>query len=144
VKKEQFMQLAENAIDTYEMSPENVPMFKLLQFEFDYDEEAQTCTVSCPVTNLTFNPTGIVHGGILTYLADTSMGHLNFRFKDAPYVTLELKNSFFKASAAGKLIATARYVKNGYKIAFLESEVKNEEGEILCKTSATFYRYEKK
>ncbi len=144
VDKQEFMKRAEYAFDTFQLKPENIFMFKLLNFEFEYDDEARTCTVSCPVTDLMLNPSGIVHGGILTFLADTSMGHLNFRLKDAPYISLELKTSFFKATASGKLVATGRYIKEGHKVCFMESEVRNEKGELLCKTTGTFYRFEKK
>ncbi len=142
--KQEFMRRAEHAFDTFELKPESIFMFKLLQFEFDYDDEARTCTITCPVTDLMLNPSGIVHGGILTLLADTAMGHLNFHLKDAPYISLELKTSFYKATARGKLIATGRYIKEGHKVSFMEAEVTNEQGELLCKTSGTFYRFEKK
>jgi uncharacterized protein (TIGR00369 family) len=143
VNKEEFMAHMEQAYDTYAIKPESIFMFKLLQFEFDYDDEARTCTITCPVTDIMYNPAGIVHGGIFTFLADTAMGHLNFRVKDAPYVSLELKTSFFKATKTGKLIATSRYKKEGYKISFMEADVRNEEGELLCTTTGTFYRYDK-
>ncbi|WP_203553199.1 PaaI family thioesterase [Bacillus sp. B15-48] len=142
--KQQFMAKVEKAYETAALKPESIFMFKLLQFEFDYDEDEKTCTITCPVSEIMLNPTGIVHGGIFTLLADTAMGHLNFQFKDAPYVTLELKNTFFKATSTGTLKATARYVKDGYKVSFIEAEVCNEAGELMCKTSGTFYRYEKK
>jgi uncharacterized protein (TIGR00369 family) len=141
--KQEFMARVENAYDTYDLKAESIFMFKLLQFQFDYDEEARTCTITCPVTDIMLNPSGIVHGGIFTFIADTAMGHLNFHFKDAPYVSLELKTSFYKAAATGTLTATSRYVKEGYKVSFMEAEVKNEHGELLCRTSGTFYRYEK-
>ena len=107
------------------------------------DEENKTCTITCPITDLMLNPSGILHGGIHTYIADTAMGHLNFHFKDAAYVSLELKTSYFKAISKGKLKATARYIKEGYKVSYLECDVKNEQGDLLCKTTGTFYRYEK-
>ena len=141
--KQQFLAHVENAYDTFELKTENIFMFKLLNFDFTYNEVERTATIICPVTDIILNPMGMVHGGIYTYLADTAMGHLNFRFKDAPYVTLELKNSFYNAVSTGKLIATARYMKDGYKIAFLEADVKNENGELLCRTSGTFYRKKK-
>lgn len=141
--KQEFMAHVENAYDTYEAKPENIFMFKLLDFEFDYDDEAKMCTITCPVTDIMYNPAGIVHGGIFTFIADTAMGHLNFRHKDAPYVSLELKTSFFQATTTGKLIATARYLKEGYKVCFMEAEVKNEHGDLLCQTSGTFYRFDK-
>lgn len=143
VNKQEFMAHMEKAYDTSAIKPESIFMFNMLQFEFDYDDEAKTCTITCPVTDIMYNPSGIVHGGIFTFLADTAMGHLNFRLKDVPYVSLELKTSFFKATKSGKLIATSRYKKDGYKISFMEADVRNEEGELLCTTSGTFYRYDK-
>lgn len=143
MNKEEFLQFVGAIYDTYESKPGGSFLSKLFQYEFSYDDEARTCTITCPVSDFMYNASGIVHGGVLTHLADTSMGHLNFHFKNAPYVSLELKTSFFQAVKSGRLIATARYVREGYKVSFIESEVKNEQGQLLCKTTGTFYRYEK-
>lgn len=135
----------EYAYDSYELKPESIFLFKLFRFQFDYDDEARTCTVSVPISDFMYNPSGIVHGGVLAFLADTTMGHLNFRFKDnVQYVTLEMKTSYFKPAISGKLVATARYVKDGYKVCYIECDIRNEEGDLLCRTNGTFYRYDKK
>ncbi|MBU8906104.1 PaaI family thioesterase [Desertibacillus haloalkaliphilus] len=139
-----LIQKTKAALDHKRLEPENLFLFHLLDFNFIYGENEQTCTVECPVTEPMLNPIGTVHGGIYTYIADTAMGHLNFKFKDAPYVALELKTSYFKTVSDGKIFATARYSKNGYKVAFLECVITNEQNETLCVTSGTFYRYEKK
>lgn len=144
MEKKQFLNHVEEAYSTFSLKPENIFLFKLFQFDFSYDETERTCTISCPITDIMLNPTGVVHGGVYTFISDTAMGHLNFRFKDAPYVTLELKTSYFRAVSSGKMIATARYVKEGHQVSYMECEVKNEEGKLLCKTTATFYRFEKK
>ncbi|WP_218144022.1 PaaI family thioesterase [Lentibacillus persicus] len=144
IDKQDFMALAEQAYDTYEHKPENIFLFKFFQFDFDYNEEERTCTITCPINDLMLNPTGIVHGGVFSFIADTAMGHLNFHYKDAPYVTLDMNTTYFKAVSSGNIFATARYSKEGYKISFIECEIKNENDDVLCKTTATFYRYEKK
>ncbi|WP_197046729.1 PaaI family thioesterase [Oceanobacillus salinisoli] len=144
VDKQEFMNLVERAYDAKDLKPESIFMFNLLQFDFTYNDEEKTCTITCPITDIMLNPSGIVHGGIYTFIADTAMGHLNFHLKDAPYVTLEMKTSYFKAVSAGKIIATSRYIKEGYKVSFMECDVRNEEGDVLCKTTGTFYRFEKK
>lgn len=143
MKKEEFLRFAGEIYDTYECKQEKSFLNKLFQYEFSYDDEARTCTVTCPVSDFIYNSAGIVHGGVLTHLADTSMGHLNYYFKHAPYVSLELKTSFYEAVKSGVLTATARYVREGYKVCFIESEITNEQGQLICKTSGTFYRYEK-
>ncbi|MCR1832823.1 PaaI family thioesterase [Oceanobacillus caeni] len=143
MEKKEFMGLVEKAFDERNFNPESIFLFKLFQFDFQYDDENRTCTITCPISEVMLNPSGIVHGGVYTFLTDTAMGHLNFRLKDAPYVSLELKTSYFKAASTGNITATARYTKEGYKVCFMECEVHNEEGDLLCKTSGTFYRYQK-
>jgi acyl-coenzyme A thioesterase PaaI-like protein len=41
-------------------------------------------------------------------------------------------------------MATARYIKDGYNVCFIECDVRNEKGDLLSRTNGTFYRYEKK
>lgn len=142
--KKEFLELVEKAYDSFELKKESIFLFKLFQFQFSYDDDARTCTITCPISDIMLNPSGIVHGGVYTFLSDTAMGHLNFHCKDAPYVTLEFKTSFIKAVSSGKMTATARYIKEGYNVSYMECDVKNEQGELLCKTTATFFRFTKK
>jgi len=124
------------------MSTEQNSLSKLLNFQFYYYEEDRTCEIHCPISPIMLNALGTVHGGIYTYLADTAMGHLALHFKRKPYVSLELKTSFFKTANQGQLTARARFVKEGHRILFLECQVKDESGEIMCVTTSTFYRLE--
>jgi len=142
--KEDVVRLAAQAWETAAVSPESVFMFRLLQFSFSYDDQRRQCRIECPVSPIMYNPLGMVHGGIYTYIADTAIGHLNFRFQTAPYVTLELKTSFLKSTTSGKLIAVARYVREGRRVLFAEATVENEAGELLSVTTGTFYRLEKR
>jgi len=138
--KEQVVQLAGRAWEKAALQPESVFMFRFLQFQFSYDDARRECRIECPVTPAMYNPFGIVHGGIYTFIADTAIGHLNFRYKDAPYVSLELKTSYLKSTQTGKLIATARYVREGNRVLFAEATVEDEHGERLSVTTGTFYR----
>jgi uncharacterized protein (TIGR00369 family) len=140
--KQTFLQQMEKAWDHSRNQSVNLCLFHLLDFQFSYDDEDKICRIECPIIEPMLNPLGTVHGGIYTYMADTAMGHLNSRCK-GPYVSLELKTSYFRATNAGKLIATARYVKDGYKVVFMECIIENEKGEVMCITSGTFYRFEK-
>lgn len=121
------------------MSTEQTPLFERLNFQFLFHEDERTCEIRCPISPIMLNALGIVHGGIYTYIADTAMGHLALHFKKHPYVSLELKTSFLKAATQGELIATARFVKEGHRILFLECKVADNSGEILSVTSSTFY-----
>ncbi|AHV95660.1 MULTISPECIES: PaaI family thioesterase [Paenibacillus] len=122
------------------MDTEQTPLFALLGFAVSYDEDNKVCRIECPVQTLMLNPLGIVHGGIHAYLADTAFGFLTIQFKDVPYVSLETKTSYMKSAAGGRLIADARFVKDGYKALFLECRVENEQREVLSVTTGTFLR----
>lgn len=142
--KEETLRRAAQAWEETSLVPERVFMFRFLQFQFSYDDTRRECRIECPVTPAMYNPLGMVHGGIYTYIADTAIGHLNFRYQAAPYVTLELKTSYLKSTTAGKLIAVARYVREGRRVLFAEATVENEHGEPLSVSTGTFYRLEKR
>ncbi|WP_200759583.1 PaaI family thioesterase [Effusibacillus dendaii] len=144
LNKEQFLRLVEAAYDKSELKMESIFLFHLFGFQFSYNDQEKTCSIECPVSEPMLNPAGIVHGGVFTLLTDSSMGHLLMHDKQASYVSLELKTSYFNAAHTGKIKATARYMRDGYRVVFLESTVVNEGGELLCKTTGTFYRAEKK
>jgi len=57
---------------------------------------------------------------------------------------LELKTSYLKSTTGGKLIAVARYVREGRRVLFAEATVENEHGELLSVSTGTFYRLEKR
>jgi uncharacterized protein (TIGR00369 family) len=127
-----------------ELAPEKAFLFHFFNFKFSYDDENKQCMIECPVTEIMFNPLGTVHGGILTYLADTAIAHLNHRFKGELYVSLELKTSYLKAVTSGKLMAKARYTQEGNNVIFGECVIENENGELISTTSGTFYRTKKR
>jgi uncharacterized protein (TIGR00369 family) len=144
MNNEKVLDQVKYSLSKAELAPEKVFLFHFFDFKFSYDDVNKQCIIECPVTETMFNPLGTVHGGIITYLADTAIGHLNFRHKEDPYVTIELKTSYLRAVKSGKLIAKARYVQDGYNILFTECVIENEKGELISTTSGTFYRVKKR
>ncbi|MDG5786391.1 PaaI family thioesterase [Evansella sp. AB-P1] len=114
-------------------------MYSLLDLNIEYDEGQEKVYIDAPVTEIMFNPVGFIHGGILTYIADTAMGHLCAAFSDRPGVTLELKTQFFRTSRDGKIHATAQFVKKGSNINFVECVLQDDKERLLGKVTATFY-----
>lgn len=51
--------------------------------------------------------------------------------------TLELKVSFLRPAAPGRITGTGRVVHRGGSIAFLAGELRNEAGEVLATATAT-------
>jgi uncharacterized protein (TIGR00369 family) len=85
------------------------------------------------------NPMGNVQGGFLAAMLDDTMGPaLVATLADGEFApTLELKVSFLRPAAPGRIIGTGRVVHRGGSIAFLAGELRNEAGEILATATAT-------
>jgi len=114
-------------------------MYSLLDFSFEYGEEKEMVTVKAPISEIMYNPVGYIHGGIITYMADTAMGHLCAAFGDQPSVSLELKTQFFRTTKTGQLIAKAYYIKKGKQVQFVECTVEDDKERLLSKVTGTFY-----
>ncbi|MEN6543057.1 PaaI family thioesterase [Parvibaculum sp.] len=87
------------------------------------------------------NRGGRIYGGFLAAMLDGLCGHavrLTHREPGTPQVTLELKTSFIGRADKGTLIGEGWVRHRGKSIAFAEAELRNEQGEIVARASATF------
>ncbi|WHY84005.1 PaaI family thioesterase [Neobacillus novalis] len=140
MNKEIFLKKAEDSFDKTVYEPEGLFFYHFFDFQFDYDDILRTCKVTCSVKEPMWNSFQMVHGGFLSYIADTALGHLNLHFYEGTFVTLEMKTSFLKGIKTGEITAISRFVKEGRKVLFSECEIFNGNNEKLCITSGTFYR----
>ena len=85
------------------------------------------------------NPMGNVQGGFLAAMLDDTLGPaLAATLADGQFApTLELKVSFLRPAAPGRITGTGRVVHRGGSIAFLGGELRNEAGEVLATATAT-------
>ncbi|MDA4111741.1 MAG: PaaI family thioesterase [Thaumarchaeota archaeon] len=85
------------------------------------------------------NPMGTLHGGIMTDLADASMGvALMSTLGDGEsFTTLELKMNFLRPVYEGELTAESKVLHRGRTIALVESILKNSEGKEVARATAT-------
>ena len=85
------------------------------------------------------NPMGNVQGGFLAAMLDDTLGPALVATLDADQFapTLELKVSFLRPAAPGRIIGTGRVVHRGGSIAFLAGELTNEAGDVLATATAT-------
>ena len=76
------------------------------------------------------NPAGIVQGGFLTAMLDDTMGPAAIAQLGPGYFTptLELKVSFLRPAAPGRLVCDGRVVHMGKSVAFLEGSLADERG----------------
>lgn len=80
----------------------------------------------------------IIQGGILTAWMDHAMARAVIaRDPSASIASLEIKTSFLARVPPGPSIVTARGVKWGRKIAFLEATVQDDKGGVLATCTST-------
>jgi uncharacterized protein (TIGR00369 family) len=112
----------------------DVPVARLLGFELIRHDEREA-EVRMPARADFAQEYGVVHGGILTALADTACVYLTLpRLTDAERMTsIELKVNFLEAArpGAGELRAVARLIRGGKRIVVCESTVFQNERAIL-------------
>jgi uncharacterized protein (TIGR00369 family) len=87
-----------------------------------------------------FNPQGIVHGGIITAIADTSIG-LALRSKlKAGYThrTAQLNVHFLAKGEGNVLIGHGRALHLGQRMGYGEAEVTDAQGRVLARATGTF------
>jgi uncharacterized protein (TIGR00369 family) len=88
------------------------------------------------------NGVGWLQGGIPVALADEAMALALYTKLEAEegIATISESTSFVKGIRSGVIIAEGRVIKKGRRVAFMESEVRVEDGEktLLSRTSAAF------
>ena len=87
-----------------------------------------------------FNPQGIVHGGIITALADTSIG-LALRSQlraGLTHRTAQLNVHFLAKGEGNQLIGRGRALHLGQRMGYGEAEVLDGQGRLLARASGTF------
>jgi uncharacterized protein (TIGR00369 family) len=87
-----------------------------------------------------FNPQGIVHGGIISALADTAIG-LALRAKLRPgftHRTAQLNVHFLAKGEGNRLVGRGVAVHLGTKMGYGEAEVLDGQGRLLARATATF------
>jgi uncharacterized protein (TIGR00369 family) len=108
--------------------------FKLIEvdeglavFEMDADPEKHA------------NPMGTVHGGILCDIGDAAMGcaMASTLGEGESFTTLELKANYFKPVYKTRLTARARMVKRSRSLGYLECDVTDGNGSLVCRMGST-------
>jgi len=84
----------------------------------------------------------VVHGGVIYSLADTAAAHavLTMIYPKEWATTIEQKINFLRPATSGAILATARVVQLGNRIAYCEAEVSAEGGKLIAKSTATIMR----
>jgi uncharacterized protein (TIGR00369 family) len=89
------------------------------------------------VKDFMHNPQGGLHGGVIAFVLDISMGHLLYR-RSGPGATLEMKVQYLSVARAGRLTCTARFLRHGKSISALRSELVDANGEMIAYATSTW------
>ncbi len=89
-----------------------------------------------------YNGVGWLQGGMLVAIADEAMALALYTLleKDEGIATIAESTSFIKGVREGTILAEARVIKKGRRVAFMEAEVRADDGEktLLTRTTASF------
>ncbi len=104
-------------------------------------QSADECVVELAWSEGLCTANGLLHGGALMALADTTGAVLAFSNLPSSAIgttTIESKTNFFTAVKRGSTVtATARPLHVGRTTIVVETEVRNDEGRLVTKTTQT-------
>ncbi|MEH6592077.1 MAG: PaaI family thioesterase [Halioglobus sp.] len=101
------------------------------------DTANQRCTMEFNVSTDFCHSIDVVQGGFITVMLDAAMSHSVFAIGECKNVSsLEIKTSYLAPTRAGRLRAEGSITKAGYKIAFLEGRLYDDDG-ILTATASS-------
>jgi uncharacterized protein (TIGR00369 family) len=84
---------------------------------------------------------GFVHGGAIASLADTAAAFALMTLLGQPgegVTTVEFKINYLKSVSGGDMFGEARVVHKGRRLATVDMEVKNENGDLIAKGLTTY------
>lgn len=125
----------EHALATYEQDFGKFFLARLYGLEFHYTHEE--CTIGFRIQEFMLNPQGTLHGGVIAFVMDISMGHL-LKHRSGAGSTLEIKIQYLKAARSGRLTCRGRFLRHGGGISFLRSELTDEHGELIAYATSTW------
>lgn len=104
--------------------------------------EPGNAVLTMPVRPDMHNGVGWLQGGMLVAIADEAMALALYPLleKNEGIATIAESTSFIKGVQKGTVLAEARVIKKGRRVAFMEAEVWADDGEkiLLSRTTASF------
>ena len=126
----------EEALRTHR--PDFGTFFLARLFGLDISYTDETCIVEVPIRDFMFNPQGSLHGGVIAFALDVSMGHLIKHTVGRPGITLEMKTQYLRPATAGRVRCEGRFLRRGRTIACLESRMSGDDGKLLAMATSTW------
>src|SRR5918911_1274704 len=125
----------ETALATHKQDFGEFFLLRLYGMDIDYTDEE--CRITFDVKDFMHNPQGGLHGGVIAFVLDVSMGHLLYR-TSGPGTTLEMKVQYLSVARSGRLTCTARFLRHGRSISYLRSELVDANGDMIAHGTSTW------
>ncbi|GAC1701157.1 MAG: PaaI family thioesterase [Candidatus Limnocylindrales bacterium] len=122
-----------DALATYRQDFGTFFLARLLGLEISYPGD--TCVVVFRPAEFLFNPQGTLHGGVIATVMDISMGHLLHHATAGPGATLEMQTQYLRPAGKATLTCTGRFLKQGRRVSFLASELRDGDGLVAFATA---------
>ena len=116
----------------------NHPFADLIGLVFESVHQGRSlCRIE--VDEKLLNPHGVVHGSVMSALADTGMGGALYPLlaDDESCATIEMKINYFKPVLDGALECSTQLLHKGKSVASLESEIFSND-KLVAKASGTY------
>lgn len=125
----------EQALATHRQDFGEFFLVKLYGMEVEYTDDE--CRIGFEVKDFMHNPQGGLHGGVIAFVLDISMGHLLYR-RSGPGTTVEMKVQYLSVARTGRVTCTARFLRHGRSLSALRSELVDEKGELIAYATSTW------
>jgi uncharacterized protein (TIGR00369 family) len=121
------------------MAEDNRGFTELVGTELSSAEEGRA-TVNLKAEERHLNPSGTVHGGVISTLIDVSMAEaLNtMTEEDEQPFTIQITVNYMRPGKPGTLTSTAEVRKGGERITIVVAEVVQEEDEVIALATGTY------
>ncbi|MCU9836802.1 PaaI family thioesterase [Ruegeria sp. WL0004] len=116
----------------------------MVGYELDHDRAgvSRACHLDLGPQHLNYH--GILHGGLVSMLLDVACGQTAsamFRPEDPiPVVTVSLNVQFVAAARGGRVTAVGIPSGNGRTLAYVNGELRDEDGRLLATAAGVFKR----
>jgi len=126
----------ERALAQYDRASGGFFLERFLGCELSFDGDA--CVVGLDIEDFMLNSAGTLHGGVMAFVLDTAAGSLFKRAHGSGY-TLETKVQYLRTLASGRVTATARFLKQGRAVSFIEAVLSGSDGKPAAVATSTWH-----
>ena len=118
------------------------PFDEFLGFQYVRTNEKEI-KVTLPIKDLFLNSVGVVHGGVISSLADVAM--CNTIQTDGcgvqKVVTVDLKVTFLKGAKGKNLVACAELIKSGRTLTHVDCFIYDDNERLVAKANGVYANY---